>query len=82
MKKVETVRVPKLLMRTALPNRSKPQLSEKRYNFTRLQDWHLAHGSCHVDGLRPNELTPAPRHQPLGTPGTVRTLGTLAQLMT
>lgn len=50
-----TVGMPKLSMRTALSNLNKPQLPEKRHDFARLQDWHLAHKSRHFDGLRPDK---------------------------
>ncbi len=52
-----TIRMPELLMRTALPNLDKPELPEKRDDFARFQDWRLAHALRHVDGLCSDEHT-------------------------
>lgn len=47
--------MPELLMRTALPHFDKAELPEKRDNFARFQNWRLAHGLRHFDGLCADE---------------------------
>jgi hypothetical protein len=42
-------------MRTALPHLDKPELPEKRDDFARFQDWRLANGLRHFDGLCADE---------------------------
>jgi len=56
-----TVQVTELLVRTALPDFRKAQLHEKGHDFSRLQDWHLAHRSRHFHGLGPDEHAVEPR---------------------
>lgn len=49
------IRMPELLMRTALPHLDKPELPEKRDDFARFQNWRLAHGLRHFDRLCADE---------------------------
>ena len=51
-----TVGMPKLSVRASLADFVKPQLPEKRHDLARLEDGRLRHGSCHFDGLSPDEL--------------------------
>jgi len=52
-----TVDVPKLSVRTSLPDFREPQFPEKRHYLARLENRRLRHALRHFDGLSPNELT-------------------------
>ena len=56
-----TVGVPKLSVRSALPDFGKPQLPEKRHDLAGLQDGWLRHGLRHFDRLRSDEHALQPR---------------------
>jgi hypothetical protein len=48
--------MPKLSVRASLADFLEPQLPEKRHDLARLEDARLRYGSCHFDGLNPDEL--------------------------
>ena len=48
--------MPKLSVRTSLPDLREPQLPEKRHDLARLENRRLRHALRHFDGLSPDKL--------------------------